>query len=185
MREVREVARERRFDGFLSVDEVELRVEGDDKTQKRQIVERGDAVGVLLYAPDRRQFLVVRQLRAATLRHGEPWLVEIVAGAIDAGEGPEEAAVREVEEEVGYRPRELRALGALYPSPGGLSERIWTFYAEISDADRTGEGGGIEDEQVEAVWLDVQEAYRQLDAGELRDAKTQIALLKMRDTFRS
>jgi ADP-ribose pyrophosphatase len=114
------------------------------------------------------------------IRHGEPWLLEIAAGMIDPGENPEQAAIREVEEEVGYRPQILRSLGSMVGSPGGLSERVWLFFAEISEAERTGEGGGLEDENIEMVWLSPDEAYRRLDAYEFQDAKTQLTLLRVR-----
>jgi ADP-ribose pyrophosphatase len=115
------------------------------------------------------------------LRHGEPWLVEIVAGVIDEGEAPEQSARREIEEEVGYRVRELRPLGELYNSPGGLSEKITLFYAEVSEGDRTGDGGGVDDgEDIEEIRVSEAEAYAMLDRGELRDAKTQVALLRYR-----
>ncbi|MGV3618820.1 MAG: NUDIX domain-containing protein [Fimbriimonas sp.] len=184
MQKVREIARRRLFEGFLSVDEVELAVEGEEKPQRRQVLERGDAVGVLVYHRERNEILLVRQLRAPVLRHGEAWIDEIVAGMVDPGESPEEAAIREMEEEVGFRPRELRPLGSIYGSPGGTSERIWIFYAEISDSDRKGEGGGIEDERVDARWSTPAEAYRRLDGDELRDAKTQVALLRMQGILR-
>lgn len=114
------------------------------------------------------------------IRHGEPWLVEIVAGMIDPGESPEQAAEREVEEEIGYRPRALHPMGSMVGSPGGLSEKVWLYYAEVSEEESTGEGGGLEDENIEKVWISQAEAYRMLDEDEIRDAKTQITLLRVR-----
>lgn len=181
MREVREIGREVLYKGFLSVDKVTLQVEGQEKPVVREVMERGDAVGVLIHHRERNELLFVRQLRPPMLRHHEPWLLEVAAGMIDPGENPEQAALREVEEEVGYRPQILRPLGSMVGSPGGLSERVWLFFAEVSEAERKGEGGGLEDEDIEMVWLSPAEAYRRLDAYELHDAKTQITLLRTRD----
>lgn len=178
MREVREVARETLYKGFQSVDRVTVQVEGEEKPLVREVVDRGDAVGVLIHHLERDEYLLVRQVRTAMVRHGEPWLLEIVAGMIDPGENPEQAAVREVEEEVGYQPQALKPLGSMYGSPGGLAERVWLYLAEVSEAERTGEGGGLEDEDIELVWLKPEEVRRMVAQDELRDAKSQIAILK-------
>lgn len=183
MREVREIGREPLHKGFLSVDKVTLEVEGETKPLEREVIERGDAVGVLIYHGERNEFLLVRQLRPPMIRHGEPWLLEVAAGMIDPGESPERSAEREVEEEVGYRPKSLIPLGAMVGSPGGLSEKVWLYFAEISEADKIGAGGGLEDENIEMVWLAPAEAYRRLDAYEFDDAKTQITLLRVRPQF--
>jgi ADP-ribose pyrophosphatase len=183
MREVREIGREALYKGFLSVDKVTLAVEGEEKPLVREVIERGDAVAVLIYHRERKEFLFVRQLRPPMIRHGEPWLLETVAGMIDPGESPEESAVREVEEEVGYLPQALQPLGAMVGSPGGLSEKVWLYFAEISEGEKTGDGGGLDDENIEMVWLAPSEAYRRLDAYEFHDAKTQITLLRVRAQF--
>jgi ADP-ribose pyrophosphatase len=105
-------------------------------------------------------------------------LVEIPAGRIDAGETPEAAARREVEEELGFRVRALVPMGSMLPSPGASSERIWLFRAEVEAADRTSEGGGVEDENLQVVEISPAEALAKLQRGELLDAKTQIAILR-------
>lgn len=175
MADVREVERRSLFSGFLRVDEVSVQV-GDQAPVTRQVIERGDASAVLIYRTDRQTFLLVRQLRVPTVRHGEPFLTEIVAGIIDPGETPEQAARREVEEEVGFRPTRLEFVAPMFGSPGGLSEKVWIYVAHVDAAHRVSEGGGIEDEELEMVELPYEEAYRQLDAGAFSDAKTQIAL---------
>jgi ADP-ribose pyrophosphatase len=57
-------------------------------------------------------------------------LWEVPAGTLEPGEAPEAAAARELEEETGYRAASWRRLGAFYPSPGVLSERMHLFVAE-------------------------------------------------------
>lgn len=170
---------------YLRVQELELRYEmvaGElSAPVKREVGTGGDAVGVLVYDSSQGCFVLVRQLRAALLRHDEPWLLEIVAGMIDEGETPEEAGRREVEEEIGYRLDSLTPLGSLYASPGVIAEKVWLFFAEVDGSRRVNEGGGTDpDEYVEIVNLPIGEAYDALADGELRDAKTQIALLRHR-----
>jgi len=184
-RHVEVVSVERVYDGFLKVDQATVRYERPDGTQseptKRASLERGDSVGVLLQERSTGRLLFVRQFRYPTLRHGEPWLLEIVAGAIDPGETPEQAATREIEEEVGFRVERLEPLAEMYGSPGGLSEKIYIYFAEFEEEKRASEGGGLEGEDVERVDLSLEEALKMLDAGEIRDAKSQIALLRLRD----
>lgn len=166
------------FDGHFKVDEATVAYEKADGTWselvKRLSVERGDAVGVLVHDEDRDELVFVRQFRYPTLRHGEPFPLEIMAGAIDPGESPEEAARREADEELGMKLGELTKVAEMYGSPGGLSERITIFYAR---GRREGAGGGLEGEDVEIVAMSEDEAVRRLGQGEFRDGKTQIALL--------
>lgn len=179
------LSREHLHKGFCSVDRLTVRYSQPDgsaaKQIQREVVERGDAVGVVVFHRERREFLLVRQLRVPIIRHDEPWVTEIVAGMIDEGETPEESAKREIEEEIGYHVENLIPLTEMYSSPGGLSEKLWLYFTEVSDTLRTGEGGGVdEEEDLELVALPLQGAYQALDRGELRDAKTQVAMWHVR-----
>ncbi|AIE87167.1 NUDIX domain-containing protein [Fimbriimonas ginsengisoli] len=183
MRRIDLIGRRRVYDGFCKLDVIELRYEARDGSMsepiKREVIERGDAVGALVRKDE--NFLFVRQLRPPMIRHEEPWLVEIVAGVIDEGESAEESARREVEEEIGYRVRSLEPLGVMYGSPGALSERVDLYFADVSGEEPVGEGGGVDEhEDVELVSIAIEEAFEMLDRGEIRDAKTQIALMHWR-----
>lgn len=166
------------FDGFFKVDEATVAYEKPDgrwsEPAKRLSVERGDAAAVLIHDAERDLLTFVRQFRYPTLRHGEPWLLEIVAGMVDPGETAEEAARREAEEEVGVRVESLEKIADFYGSPGGMSEKISIFFAE---ARYEGGGGGLEGEDLEVVQLSSAEALERLDRGDLHDGKTLVALL--------
>lgn len=170
---------ERVYNGFFGVDEATVAYEKADGTwsepTKRLSVERGDSAAVLVFDTERDTVILVRQFRYPTLRHGEPWLLEIVAGKIDEGETAEAAARREAEEEIGMRLDALEEVAEIYGSPGGLSEKLSIFCARGT---RVGRGGGLEDEgeDVETVELPVQEALAMAHRGEIRDAKTLVAL---------
>ena len=101
-------------------------------------------------------------------------LWEIPAGTLDAGEPPERAAVRELEEETGYRAGRWRKLAEFFPSPGVLNERTHVFVAEeLAPGPMHPEPG--EDLQPHVVaWSD---AVRWAMDGTIRDAKTLIAVL--------
>jgi nudix-type nucleoside diphosphatase (YffH/AdpP family) len=150
--------------------------------QRRLVFERGDSVAVLLFNRDRRAVVLVEQFKAPTLiarRRDDPattdgWLVEPLAGMIDTGEAPEAAAIRETLEETGYRIREPELIGRFFVSPGGTSERVFLYFAEVGDADRVGMGGGIDDEDIKVLEIGLEELFERLARGLIEDAKLAI-----------
>jgi ADP-ribose pyrophosphatase len=173
-----EVLRETRvFDDFLKVDEAILRV--DNREQRRLALERGDAAAALVHRADDGKLLFTRQFRYPTLAKGPGWILEVAAGIVEDGETPAGSIRRELEEELGYGADHLEPIASFYASPGGSTERIHLFYAEVSEAGRVGPGGGREDEAeaIEVVALDVEELAAMLERQELHDAKTVIAAM--------
>jgi ADP-ribose pyrophosphatase len=168
--------------GFFEVEEAELRFERFDgrmsQTVERMHLDRGRAAAVLLYHTEREQFLLVRQFRFAAWTKGQGWLTEIVAGKIDDGETPEQAAQREVEEETGYRIPQPQTLSVFFTMPGGSSERIHLFFAEIDETMRAENGGksADADEDLLPVWVDAAEVRDGSACFRFPDAKTQVAL---------
>ena len=178
--------RERLLDDFFKVDEVVLRHEltnGEMSQPLRRLnFERGDGVAALLYKRQAASIVLVRQFRYPTLEAGPGWIVELVAGMLDAAEAPEDAMRREILEETGYVVEELAFVSMFYLSPGGSSERIHLYCAEVDDAARRAAGGGREDEgeDIEVVEWPLEQAWQALESGELADAKTIIALMWLR-----
>lgn len=182
----------RKFDRFFKVDEIDVAHEGYDGAMRREqrlVFERGDAVAVLLYDPASKEVIVLEQFRAPVLvarRRNDPqtsdgWIVEAVAGMIDEGETPEQAVIREALEETGYRIATPRAINTFFSSPGGTSERIFLFFAEVSAADRTGAGGCIAgEEDIALVRLNTDELFRRLDNSQIEDPKLAIAAYWLR-----
>jgi nudix-type nucleoside diphosphatase (YffH/AdpP family) len=181
------IARQQRlFDDFFKIDELLVthrQIDGTTSSvQRRLVFERGDSVAVLLFNRDRRAVVLVEQFKAPTLiarRRDDPattdgWLVEPLAGMIDTGEAPEAAAIRETLEETGYRIREPELIGRFFVSPGGTSERVFLYFAEVGDADRVGKGGGIDDEDIKVLEIGLEELFEQLARGLIEDAKLAI-----------
>ncbi|GLV54931.1 ADP-ribose diphosphatase [Dictyobacter sp. S3.2.2.5] len=167
---------------FFKIEEARLRFRRFDGQMsdpvRRLVLERGDAVAALLVNTDTRKVLMTNQFRYPTWDKGPGWLHEVVAGMIDENEQPEDAVRREIHEEIGYQVHELTPIATFYVSPGGSSERIFLFYAEVTSADRVSNGGGLatEHEDIELIEVSFDELWDVLKRGEIRDAKTLIAV---------
>ena len=101
---------------------------------------------------------------------------EIPAGKLDsADEDPLLAALRELREETGAVAGKMTFLGELDTSPALVSERIYMYMAEeLSFTERELD----EDEFLDVEYASFSELYRMVLSGEIRDAKTQVAILK-------
>jgi len=144
----------------------------------RELFVRGNCVAVLLYDPTADKLVLIEQFRAgAILNPDRAWLVEIVAGAIEAGETAEEVAYRESIEEAGCTIEQIKVINEFYTTPGGSSERITLFCGKI-DSSQVGGIHGLDHEHedilVRAVSFD--EAYQMLLNGEIESAIPIIAI---------
>lgn len=181
-------AQRRLFDDFFKIDELVVTHERFDGTmshaERKLVFERGDAAALLLLNTDRNAVVLVEQFRAPVLvgrRHADPattdgWSTEAIAGMIDPGEAPETAIIREAMEEVGYVVRAPELISTYFVSPGGASERVFLYFAEVRDADRTGPGGGVDaDEDIRIIELPVDALFARLAAAAFDDPKLMIA----------
>ncbi|MDX8402746.1 MAG: NUDIX domain-containing protein [Mariprofundaceae bacterium] len=171
------------YRGFFRLDALTIRHErfdGGEQTVRRELLERGDAVAVLLYDPEADEVLLIEQFRVGpAVRKDDPWLIEVVAGMIDEGETPREAAMREAIEEAGHAPRELIHLARYYSTPGGSSERIDLFLGIVDKHAPDNNGGGVdhEGEDIRRFWLPRAVAMRWLVEGRINSGAPMLALL--------
>src|SRR5690606_24127491 len=100
-------------------------------------------------------------------------LIEACAGQLD-GENPEEAMVRETEEETGYKIHGLKKVFEAYTTPGSVTEKLHFYVAAYSDEMKVNEGGGLEEEgeDIEVLELDFDEACGMVANREIKDCKT-------------
>lgn len=121
--------------GFFGLDVLTLthrRFDGTTSPEiRREVFVSGDAVTVLPYDPLRDRVLLVEQFRAGPLGRGDPlpWQLEAIAGRIDPGESPEDCARREAVEEAGLLLGHLEKVAEYYPSPGAMTEYIYSYVA--------------------------------------------------------
>jgi ADP-ribose pyrophosphatase len=184
------------FDDFFKIDELIVRHQRYDGSvsgeERRLVFERGDAIAVLLFDEAARAVVLIEQFRAPTLiarRRDDPastdgWIIELVAGMIDQGETAEQAAVREVFEETGYRIANPRPIGQFFSSPGGSDERFSLYFARVKEAQRDGKGGGIAgEEDIKVFHLGVDDLFRELARGAIEDPKLAIAAYWLKDNI--
>lgn len=150
---VRIERRRQPFAGFFAVEEWVLRhrthAGGISTPVRREGFVMGDAVVVLPWDPVRDRVLLIEQFRAGpAMRHDpRPWLLEAIAGRIDAGETVEEAARREAREEADLKLMRLFPAIHHYPSPGAVTEFLYLF---IGIADLGDGAAGVHGLQSEA-----------------------------------
>jgi len=175
------------YRGFFQLDAYTLehdRFDGGKQTIVREHLERGDAVAVLLYDPDKDSLLFIEQFRIGPAARGDTieqdaWMIEIVAGMVDEGESPEICAQRECIEEAGYAPETLQPLGSYYATPGGSSEKIYLYLGEV-DADKPcGKGGGLDEEHedIRTLWISRKQAMQWIHEGRIHSAAPMMAML--------
>lgn len=168
---------------FFHVEKLQLTHEKFDGTESevldRFVLYRPDAVAAVVHERDTDRIYFVRQFRVGMIEKEEyPWSLELPAGLVDKGESPEEALIREVMEETGFRLGDIQLIHTFYPSPGILSERIFLFYAPVNSKDRIEKGGGSsnEGEDLQIVHYNRSQIGEHLRNGEITDAKTLLGL---------
>ena len=154
------------------------RGDGSWQEQRRETYDRGDGAAILLYCPARRTVILTRQFRFPAYTHGDAgWLVEVPAGKLE-GDSPADCALKEAEEETGYRVTDLTLVCHAYMSPGSVTEKLSLFVAAYDAEARVSDGGGLahEGEDIEVLELGLDEAVAMMRRGEIADAKSIILL---------
>ena len=174
------------FDDFFKIKEANLKYEQFDgemsPTVRRLNFERGDSAAALIFNTESEKVLLTNQFKYPASAKGDGWITEVLAGAIGADETPEAAIRREIEEEAGYKAGDLQHISTFFVSPGGTSERIILFYAEVKNSDKISAGGGLasENEDIKILEFSLPHAWKALENSEIADAKTIIALMWLR-----
>lgn len=151
---------------------------GFSRTVMREVMERKSAAGLLPYDPKRDQVILIEQFRPGAIANPEsPWLLEIVAGVFDRNEKPTEVAQRETKEEADCDVIDIYPITEFFVSPGGSNEYFWLYCGRIDIQNESGIHGLMEeDENIRAFCIDVDDAFRMVDDGEIKTSPAIIAL---------
>lgn len=148
---------------------------GDNKTQVRESYDRGNGATILLYNKEQQTVILTRQFRLPTFINGnsDGMMIEACAGLLDQ-DNPEDCIKRETEEETGYKITEVKKIFEAYMSPGSVTEILHFFIAAYSKDMKVNEGGGVagEEENIEVLEVNINEAITMIANGEIKDAKT-------------
>ncbi|KMW57097.1 Tellurite resistance protein TrgB [Candidatus Rhodobacter oscarellae] len=162
---------------FFMLEEQDLRFRkfngGVSATVQRAAFVSGDAVTVLPYDPVRDRVLVIEQFRFGPLLRGDrwPWSLEPIAGRIDPGESPADTAAREAQEEAGLAISRLESVANYYPSPGAVSEYLFSYVGIADLPDEAARIGGLEAEaeDIRGVILPFDGLMELLQSGEAQN----------------
>lgn len=171
------------FKGFFGVNELTVRHTlyqgGWSEPLNREVFHRGECVAVILYDAVQDSVVIIEQFRVGALQLNDQraWLLEIVAGAIEHGETPEDVAHREALEESGCHIQELIKINEFFTSPGGTSELLHLFCGKI-DCHDVGGFHGVEDENedIAVAVLPFDDVYQLLNDGKIISAIPIIAI---------
>ena len=145
----------------------------NNTTATREVIEHNGGVCVAALT-DNDEVLFVRQFRYPYMEE----ILEIPAGKRDsADEDPLLCGKRELKEETGATAKKFIPLGELYPTPGYCGEIIWMFAATGLDFGQTCPD---DDEFLEVEKIPLNKAVEMILNGEIKDAKTQAAVLKLK-----
>ncbi|AEM73382.1 NUDIX domain-containing protein [Caldicellulosiruptor acetigenus] len=157
------------YDGsFISLKVDKVLLPNGNISQRAIVLHSGAAVVVPV--DDENNVIFVKQFRKPI----EKVIIELPAGKLDKDENPLECAKRELEEETGYKARELIKLTEIYTTPGFSNEVIHVY---LATGLYKGEAHTDADEFVEVLKIKMADAILMVKKGEIRDAKTIIGLL--------
>ncbi len=167
------------YDGFFKIEKAKISHDtfsGETIKSTREVFERGDGAAILLFEKDTESILLISQFRYPTCKHKIGWITEIPAGIIEKAEIPETSIKREVMEELGYKINIVKLIHTFYTSPGGSTERIFLYYAEVTSKDKIENGGGniSENEDIKIEKWSISDIKNRIF--EIVDAKTLLAL---------
>lgn len=180
--DVQVIAKDTVFKGYFQIDRYRLRhrtfAGGWSPEIQREIFERGHAVVVTLYDPDRDEVALIEQFRTGALAAGwYPWQIECVAGVIEPGESPDHVALRETEEEAGAKPAAMIEVGRYLITAGGSSETVVLYCAKV-DTSRIAGLHGLEEEgeDIRVFTVPLSEAYAMVKDGRIHNSMAVIAI---------
>ncbi|MEQ1412082.1 NUDIX domain-containing protein [Acinetobacter indicus] len=181
--ELRIQQREFLFRGFIQVEKVSLSHRLFNQNHytpviHRELIQRPEAAGVLLYDEKKHKFALIEQFRIGAMDDQDsPWQLEVIAGVLDGDESPESCIRRETLEESGCEVEELQHLFTFYPSAGACAEIFHLYSAKVNLPEQGGVFGLSEEgENIQLHIFEYEHLPILLANGRLRNAPLIIAL---------
>lgn len=144
--------------------------------QERDVLRAGKVVAVLPVDVARQEVVLIRQFRLpGHLANGRGDLIEIVAGGVEAGEQPIDAARRECTEEIGVAPHKLVELFRYFTTPGITDEEVIVFLAAI-DASKTPLRTANDDEHIDVLRVSFDDAIAALGDNKMHNGPLLLTL---------
>ena len=166
----KEIQRTLIYDGkIMQVTREEVELENGVHAYREVVYHHG---GVCILAVKEHQIILVKQFRYPNRIQ----TIEVPAGKLEKDEDPQDCAFRELEEETNNRARDMKFIMKVLPSPGYTSE--WLYLYEAIDFEEVNDAlAGDDDEFIDIIKMDIDEAYQKVLDGEIVDAKTVIAIM--------
>jgi len=138
-----------------------LEYKQDGKLKTWEVLDVHDSVAVLLYHKQKDAFVLVKQFRPAVyMNNHDGFTYELCAGLVDKDKSLVQIAKEEILEECGYDvPLEsVKEITEFYTSVGFAGGKQTMFFCEVDEEQKVSDGGGIDDEQIEVLYLPIKEA---------------------------
>lgn len=166
----KEIQRTLIYDGkIIQVTREEVELENGEHAYREVVYHHG---GVCILAVKDHQIILVKQFRYPNRIQ----TIEVPAGKLEKDEDPQDCAFRELEEETNNRARDMKFIMKVLPSPGYTSE--WLYLYEAIDFEEVNDAlAGDDDEFIDIIKMDIDDAYQKVLDGEIVDAKTVIAIM--------
>jgi len=121
-----------------------------------EVVQAHDSVAILIYHTQKDAFVLVKQFRPAVyLNNNDGMTVELCAGIVDKKLALVEIAKEEIEEECGFNVavEKIEKITSFHTSVGFAGAKQMLYYTEVDESMKVSEGGGVDDEQIDVVYL--------------------------------
>ncbi len=135
--------------------------EQDGIKKSWEVVQAHDSVAILIYHKEKKSFVLVKQFRPAVyLNNDDGMTVELCAGIVDKKLSLIEIAKEEIEEECGYAVplQKIEKIASFHTSVGFAGSKQMLYFIQVDDSMKVSEGGGVDHEQIEVLYLPIDEA---------------------------
>ncbi len=126
-----------------------------------EIAQAHDSVAIFIYHTEHKCFILVKQFRPAVyLNNSDGMTVELCAGIVDKELSLVQIVKEEIEEECGYDVpfEKIEKITSFHTSVGFAGSKQTLYYVEVDKSMKVSEGGGVDNEMIEVIYLPVAEA---------------------------